>query len=257
MTALITLGIGIAFVFVVFCAWEAQAIFPRIKILGMSLHDTEDQNKPFLVLCIKPDEPMDLTDLEVELIKLYRVIDGIQIEDTFDNSIKFFSSASHITDKKIGYASSGYVHIAKNKNGRLELLLDKPYVNEHMYTITPPRIEMTYKIVIEVRGKLSGKKFYPKRFHDYFMYWSKPTLTSEYGFFQLPNQENMSSEYKDRDAKAESEIIWLSESKRLKKKNRNLINGYQRAEKIKSFRINISIAYDSFINNVRKLLNKE
>ena len=61
MGGLLVFGIGVVIIFAIYCVWEAQATFARIKIWGDSITDPVDK-KPFIVLAIKADEPVDLTD---------------------------------------------------------------------------------------------------------------------------------------------------------------------------------------------------
>lgn len=52
MTGIETFGIAVLVVFVIYCIWEAQAVFARVRLTGTTIKEHEDGN-PILVLAIR------------------------------------------------------------------------------------------------------------------------------------------------------------------------------------------------------------
>ena len=132
-----------------------------------------------------------------------------------ESSNTTFSLGTNVRDRTIGYEETGFIHIAKNQNGRVVFLLNNNIVNYEQYTVDDdghglPLIEVLYEVALEVRGKISGKPIYRKRYHDFIRYWSRPTRLPA----QLLDKEILPPE----DATAQSGIYWLSEAKEERKR---------------------------------------
>ena len=217
MTGIETFGIAVLVVFVIYCIWEAQAVFARVRLTGTTIKEHEDGN-PILVLAIRADEPEDLTDLHVELKESYTYRLGHRIKDSYEESNTYFHATKNIEDGVIGYEQTGFVYIAKNKSGRLVTLLDPPIMdnpNNYEYIDDDDEtgknnnesIEITREMYIEVKGKILGKAFFPKKFHDVFQYWSLLPVVwdDDHRHWKIP--ENILPE----DSKICSGIHWKSE----------------------------------------------